>query len=217
MRNELVLILLLTCVLHGATSIDISGKVILKNHPERGSTITVGSVRVSIHGSDTAMTTTTTTERVAQVKPDGSFTIRGVGVGAYVVEVHSGEFVTEPERLEVREGGGGGGNKVKCRGWEERRSMLMISLTERAMYFAERPRFNPMTLVKNPMVIMMGFSVLMMIVMPKLTANMAPEDRAQLLGDNKISLADGRVIDRDDLIPRWIPQTVSFPIRPPFK
>jgi hypothetical protein len=144
---------------------------------------------------------------------DGTFTLRGVAPGAYSVEVHAAEFAVDPERLEVRSDSA---KIVRSKLWDERRGMLVVPLGDApAKYFAERPVFNPLAFLKNPMVIMMGFSVVMMFVMPKLTANMAPEDRAQLLGDNKITTADGRTVDRDDLIPPWNPPSVRTNLRPP--
>ena len=196
----LVLIVIIGRV-SGASGIDISGKFV--NKIAGNTAASFQGVRVTLRNS------LSTFEATSFVRPDGTFTVRDVPAGAYAVEFRAAGLALDPERLEVREGG-----KVKCRLYDERKSLLLVPVESAPKYFQERQRFNPLSLVKNPMVIMMGFSVLMMFVMPKLTANMAPEDRAQLMGDNKIALHDGRVIDRDALIPRWNPSSVSFPLRP---
>ncbi|KAF9585968.1 hypothetical protein BGW38_010736 [Lunasporangiospora selenospora] len=54
-------------------------------------------------------------------------------------------------------------------------SPLVLSPRGQSSYFVPREGFKLSHLLANPMMLMMGFSVLMLFIMPKLMANMDPE------------------------------------------
>jgi len=47
-------------------------------------------------------------------------------------------------------------------------------------YFEQRERVGLHTVIRNPMLLMLGFTALMVVVMPKLMDNMDPEEKAKL-------------------------------------
>ncbi len=47
-------------------------------------------------------------------------------------------------------------------------------------YFAPRPAFSPFVMLRNPMVIIMIFSVGMMFIMPQMMGNLDPEQKEQM-------------------------------------
>jgi hypothetical protein len=57
---------------------------------------------------------------------------------------------------------------------------LKITPITRLNYFVEREKFDPMSYLKNPMVLIIGLSMVMMFVMPKMVDNLDDNDKAQL-------------------------------------
>eukprot|EP00727_Mastigamoeba_balamuthi_P009950 m51a1_g5578 hypothetical protein (222) ;mRNA; r:624257-625127 len=173
---------------------DIDGRFVLKKLPNLPVLPRISDIRVVLVGGFA-------TKRVsAIVRPDGTFTLRNVVPGVYTLETHSALFEVDSERFELRKDG-----KVKCYWWQESRQRLQITLDTPAEYFQVRVPYDYTSLFKSPMIIMMGVSVLMMFVLPKLMANMDPEELKQMQGNTGIINSDGRVVDRDELVPTWCP------------
>lgn len=76
------------------------------------------------------------------------------------------EWDNKGEKREVKAGSAGTGVELKALGGK--------------MYFAERPSFSVMTILKNPMILMGLVSMVMFVGMPKLMENMDPEMKAEL-------------------------------------
>ncbi|KAI9901642.1 hypothetical protein N3K66_003459 [Trichothecium roseum] len=75
------------------------------------------------------------------------------------------EWDNKGERLEVKEGSAGLGVEIKASG--------------RKNYYSERAKFSVFTILKNPMILMGGVSMLLFIGMPKILENMDPEIKAE--------------------------------------
>jgi len=64
---------------------------------------------------------------------------------------------------------------------------LALRPVSQAEYFQKRQPYNVLGLLKNPMVIMMGVTLLLVIVFPRLMANMSPEEKEAM---SKMSLTN---------------------------
>jgi hypothetical protein len=57
---------------------------------------------------------------------------------------------------------------------------LELSALATIDYFEPKPSFSPFRMLKNPMVLLMLFSVVMMVVMPGMMNNLDPEQKEQM-------------------------------------
>jgi hypothetical protein len=57
---------------------------------------------------------------------------------------------------------------------------LLLTALATPQYFEPKKSFSPFVLLKNPMVIMMIFSVGLMVVMPQMMQNLDPEQKEQM-------------------------------------
>ncbi|KAI9260538.1 hypothetical protein BDA99DRAFT_512410 [Phascolomyces articulosus] len=115
------------------------------------------------------------------VKANGQFEITDVDTGSYMLEVHAIDYVFPRLRLDIDKEQGitrasytGYGASFESRGYSVDQP-LELRAKAPAIYFVERKGFNVLAMFKNPMFLMIGFSALMMFVLPKLMANMDPE------------------------------------------
>ncbi|KAI8146851.1 hypothetical protein BJV82DRAFT_596643 [Fennellomyces sp. T-0311] len=135
----------------------------------------------------------------ALVKANGQFEITGVDTGSYLLEVQAIDYVFPKVRLDVDKEQGitratytGYGASWETRGHTVEQP-LELKAKAPAIYFTERTGFNVLGMFKNPMFLMIGFSALMMFVMPKIMANMDPEalkEMSQSQADAQKMLAD---------------------------
>ena len=191
--------LMLTMAIAISSATQITGKVVVKSVLEGGH-FKLGHTKVSLRGAEGSYNTT------AFVRADGGFSLGNVPIGAYVVEMIAPEYVVEPERLEVRE------DRVRCKYFDEHRGshgMLVIPLYTPSEYFVPRPKFDINVILKNPMMIITGVSILFMVIMPKLMENMDPEELKQMKGDQRVILPNGDIVEREELIPKWAPPSVK--------
>eukprot|EP01105_Mastigella_eilhardi_P018610 TRINITY_DN4321_c0_g1_i1.p1 TRINITY_DN4321_c0_g1~~TRINITY_DN4321_c0_g1_i1.p1 ORF type:complete len:211 (+),score=57.46 TRINITY_DN4321_c0_g1_i1:3-635(+) len=164
-----------------------------------GKITTPDSLSASFVGVRVVLNNALTGERLSSlVKHNGGFTFYDVPVGVYTLEVISSEFWHDPERLEVRPG-----QKLKCKFWDEGRSLLKLVLSERRAYFQVRPGWNWSSIFKNPLIIMVGFTALMGFGMPKLMASMDPESVKEMQRGQDVVAPDGRTMPPEHLFPRW--------------
>jgi hypothetical protein len=57
---------------------------------------------------------------------------------------------------------------------------LKVTPISRLNYFVEREKFDATSYLKNPMVLIIGLSMVMMFIMPKMVDNLDDSDKAQL-------------------------------------
>ncbi|KAG0241811.1 ER membrane protein complex subunit 7 [Actinomortierella wolfii] len=112
------------------------------------------------------------------INKDGKFAF-DVPEGAYSLEVRSPQYIYPAIRVTVSEKGSTAYLVTYGSDWSnsENRLPMPLILSPRAesSYFVPREGFKISHLFANPMMLMMGFSVLMLFVMPKLMANMDPQ------------------------------------------
>eukprot|EP00742_Colponemidia_sp_Colp-10_P003485 GILJ01003712.1.p1 GENE.GILJ01003712.1~~GILJ01003712.1.p1 ORF type:complete len:233 (-),score=41.20 GILJ01003712.1:165-863(-) len=115
-------------------------------------------------------------------KNDGSFSIHNVPSGTYLLEVFHSLYHFEPVRVDISKA-----NKIIATLstlMDERGARLqypLLLLPSRPYeFFEKREEMSIVGLVKNPMVLMVGFSLLMMFALPKMQQNMDPEQLKEM-------------------------------------
>ncbi|KAF7722516.1 hypothetical protein EC973_003078 [Apophysomyces ossiformis] len=95
------------------------------------------------------------------------------------MEVQSIDYIFPQLRVDVQEETVRAAYTGLGLGWDHVGSVVNYPVEWRAKaeaeYFMERQGFNVMGLFKNPMFLMIGFSAVMMFVLPKMMANLDPE------------------------------------------
>ncbi|OCK91202.1 uncharacterized protein K441DRAFT_616357 [Cenococcum geophilum 1.58] len=126
-----------------------------------------------------------------------TFIFSNLTAGSYLATVHCRDFAFEPLRVDVTVGGDGkGGLQEKVAVWQtflgnewdnkgEKRGggpsgvvaeVRPIGVKE---YYEVRGGFSPLSFLKNPMILMALFSLVLIVGMPYLMENMDPETRAE--------------------------------------
>ncbi|KAG2188585.1 hypothetical protein INT44_001340 [Umbelopsis vinacea] len=114
------------------------------------------------------------------VQKDGRFIFPEVPSGNYFLEIQSVNYIFPKLRVDVGDDSVKGafsslGSDWATTGYEVTYPFVLKAKAP-AEYFFKREGFNVMNMFKNPMMIMMGVSALMMFAMPKMMANIRPED-----------------------------------------
>ncbi|KAL6043911.1 ER membrane protein complex subunit 7 [Balamuthia mandrillaris] len=142
------------------------------------------TTRIILHGNGGQLSQLPTTK-------DGLFRIKDLPSGAYLLEVVSNEHLYPLLRVDVSAKHNG---KVKARlaGDSAKSKSLSYPLNIEPLapmqFFEERKGFNFLELFKNPMVIMMGVTLVMILVVPKLMDSEAmKEAQAQAQGQNPLA------------------------------
>ncbi|KAJ4347847.1 uncharacterized protein N0V89_009217 [Didymosphaeria variabile] len=135
----------------------------------------------------------------AYITRSNSFNFNNVSVGSYLATIHSRDYAFEPLRIDVtlEEAVEGSGDKrEKVHAWQtfignewdnkgeprgEGGNGLVIEVPPKAPkeYFQERAGFSPLSFLKNPMILMGLFTLIMVFGMPYLMDNMDPETKAE--------------------------------------
>ncbi|KAF1970144.1 hypothetical protein BU23DRAFT_557038 [Bimuria novae-zelandiae CBS 107.79] len=135
----------------------------------------------------------------AYITRSNSFNFHNVSVGSYLATIHSRDYVFEPLRIDVtleEEVEGSGHQREKVHAWQtfignewdnkgetrgEGGNGLVIDVQPRApkQYYQERAGFSPVSFLKNPMILMGLFTLIMVFGMPYLMENMDPETKAE--------------------------------------
>ncbi|KAG0316004.1 hypothetical protein BGZ99_007133 [Dissophora globulifera] len=122
----------------------------------------------------------------AMITKDGKFIFADVPQGSYLLEVQSPQYVYPTVRVVVTEKDPRAYLVSYGADWSNDNNIvqLPLALTPRAAteYFIAREGFKLQHLFANPMMLMMGFSVVMLFIMPKLMANMDPEAMEEIQG-----------------------------------
>ncbi|KAF9155100.1 ER membrane protein complex subunit 7 [Linnemannia schmuckeri] len=122
----------------------------------------------------------------SMITKDGKFTFTNIPEGTYLLEVQSPQYNYPTAKVTLT------GKETKANlvslgfDWSNNDNPLQIPLTlvPRAptTFFIPREGFKISSLFANPMMLMMGASVLMLFVMPKLMANMDAESMQEMQG-----------------------------------
>ncbi|RKP08257.1 hypothetical protein THASP1DRAFT_23714 [Thamnocephalis sphaerospora] len=113
------------------------------------------------------------------LRQDGGFIIPGVPDGDYLLEVWTANMEFPKVKLSIENGAVQATVSATGAEWGSPGAGLPYPLTLSPLaqreFFAKREGFNIMSLFANPYMLMMGFSVIMLVVMPKMMKNMDPE------------------------------------------
>eukprot|EP00548_Thalassiothrix_antarctica_P014668 CAMPEP_0194167190 /NCGR_PEP_ID=MMETSP0154-20130528/2552_1 /TAXON_ID=1049557 /ORGANISM="Thalassiothrix antarctica, Strain L6-D1" /LENGTH=226 /DNA_ID=CAMNT_0038878035 /DNA_START=35 /DNA_END=715 /DNA_ORIENTATION=+ len=127
---------------------------------------------------------------------DGSFVFYDVPPGIHLLDVHSHTFqysqvkiqmLSEDEIVDSKDDDEGDQQSPRCieyiyPGAPKRVAGYPLKLKPHAtyQYFEKKKGFSVLSILSNPMALMMVFSMGMMFLMPKLMEGMDPEERAQM-------------------------------------
>jgi hypothetical protein len=122
-------------------------------------------------------------EYITYTKPDGSFIFHNVGPGNHLLQAQSLTYLFSQVKIQLLESAM---SSPKCieyayPGATKQAIPHPLILTAHAKYdfFEKRQRFSLLSMLRNPMVMMMLFSVVLMLMMPKMLDNLDPEQQEQ--------------------------------------
>ena len=164
---------LLFALLLGACSAAELAERVLKTLEGRLSTeLPLDTARVTLNGG---------AQYSAIPRQDGSFKLHAVPPGTYLLEVMDTVSVWPTVRIEVSATAPG---KARAHLTHSRQPLPfplpLEPLVAKPTFFEKREGFQWSQMLMNPMVIMMGFTVMIMFVMPKMMANMDPEQLKEM-------------------------------------
>eukprot|EP00126_Sphaerothecum_destruens_P010913 Sdes_comp20823_c0_seq2m17364 len=128
------------------------------------------------------------------LKSDGSFLVSCVPSGVHHLEIHSPSYSFDAIRLEVTPES----SQKKVRAFVAKNAPsflepspisypLKIEATHRFQYFEAREKFMLQSLLRNPTVLIMLFTLVMVFVLPKLTANMDPKELEEMQANSPLA------------------------------
>ncbi|KAF9115294.1 hypothetical protein BGX27_008296 [Mortierella sp. AM989] len=122
----------------------------------------------------------------ATISKEGRFVFPHVEEGSYLLQVQSPQYLYSNIKVIVSQKETRAHAVSLGADWSNNDNAMQypLVLTPRlaASYFAPREGFKISHLFANPMMLMMGFSLLMLFAMPKLMANMDPEALEEIQG-----------------------------------
>lgn len=120
----------------------------------------------------------------ALIRKNGKFVIDDVPQGSYLLEISSKKFIYPKIRVDVDSEGVRPFVTIIGSEWSNTGPSLQypleLSARSTSEYFMVRDGFSIASLFANPYIIMMGFSVLLLFIMPKMMANMDPDALREL-------------------------------------
>ena len=123
-------------------------------------------------------------EMITYSKLDGSFVFYNVPKGVHLLDVHSHQLHFGQVKIQLLEDAM---DAPKCIEYafpgapkQVVKHPLLLKAHAKVQFFQAKPGFSPMSLLKNPMMLMMLFSVGMMVLMPKMMENLDPEEREKM-------------------------------------
>jgi hypothetical protein len=123
-------------------------------------------------------------------RADGSFIFHAVASGSYLLDVQDTLANWPQVRLDVSAKAAG---KVRALYTHSRQPlqlpMLLDPIITKPQFFEKREGFQWTSMLKQPMVLMMGVTMLLMFAMPKMMANMDPEQLKEMQEMQKGGLA----------------------------
>lgn len=122
------------------------------------------------------------------IRKNGKFVIDNVPPGSYLLEVTSRKFIYPKIRIDVDPRGVRPFVTITGSEWSYNGPALQypleLSARSTADYFLAREGFSITSLFANPYIIMMGFSVVILFIMPKMMANL-DQDALKELQENQ--------------------------------
>ena len=123
-------------------------------------------------------------EQMTYSRLDGTFAFYDVPPGVHLVDVHSHTYMFSQVKIQLLEDSM---DAPKCieyafPGASKQAIPHPLVLTAHATYeyFEPRPRFSILSLLKNPMLLMMIFSAGLMYMMPKMMEGLEPEEQERM-------------------------------------
>lgn len=123
-------------------------------------------------------------EQLTYSRLDGTFAFYNVPPGVHLVDVHSHTLLFSQIKIQLLEDSMAA---PKCIEYaypgaskQPISHPLVLTAHARYEYFETRPGFTVFSLLRNPMLLMMLFSVGLMYVMPKLMENLEPEEQERM-------------------------------------
>jgi len=114
---------------------------------------------------------------------DGSFVFYEVKPGIHLLDVQSDSYLFSQVKIQVDSDS----TSVKCIEYVYPGAMkqplphpLLLQGHAKFNYFEARPGFSPFSMLRNPMVLMMLFSVFIMVLMPKMMENLDDDQKEQM-------------------------------------
>ncbi|KAL3417665.1 hypothetical protein PVAG01_10675 [Phlyctema vagabunda] len=160
-----------------------------------------------------ATLSTLSAEHTALLRSDHTFAFHNVSAGSYLLDVHSSSHLFAPLRVDVTEGDGdlvevwgtfrgneweNKGEVVGVRGVAGYKTFEVRVLAEKN-YYLERTGFSPLSILKNPMILIAGFSMILVFGMPYLMENMDPELKEEFEARQKTSALTGGPVHANPL------------------
>jgi len=108
------------------------------------------------------------------VREDGSFVVDNVPSGSYVVQIENVDFVFEPIRVDITSKGKMRARKLSVLQPNTVHQLpypLKMTAHGSTRYFRKREEWRVTDLLANPMVLMLVLPLLVMLIIPKMTAN----------------------------------------------
>ena len=170
---QLVLCCISICI-NLVFSATIQGTLSLPPHTTTGTTTgplpTLNATRVTLNAGEYSTYTTAS----------NTFAFHNIPTGVHSLTVHHPIYHFSQVKIQVTE-------DIKCIEYmyagAQKRSIehpLELSALATIDYFEPKPSFSPFRMLKNPMVLLMLFSVVMMVVMPNMMNNLDPEQKEQM-------------------------------------
>eukprot|EP00457_Paulinella_chromatophora_P016044 gb/GEZN01016765.1/.p1 GENE.gb/GEZN01016765.1/~~gb/GEZN01016765.1/.p1 ORF type:complete len:199 (-),score=33.75 gb/GEZN01016765.1/:206-802(-) len=120
-------------------------------------------------------------EYTGLVRHNGNFVIHDLPRGNYVLDVHYTGYMFSQLSVSLSPESAGAEVKASTVGRNDRLAYpLSIRPVRQLQYFQVRPPIQYMSYLKNPMVIMMIFTGVMAIIMPRMMSNMDPEELKEI-------------------------------------
>lgn len=121
-------------------------------------------------------------------RPDGNFTIHSLPPGIYLIDIHSPTHHFSQIKCQFKpEAVDEGKLPLNCLEYvypgapkQVVEHMLVLNALATYEYFEVKRGFSIMSILKNPMLLMMAVGVGLMYLMPKMMENMEPEERERM-------------------------------------
>jgi len=157
----------------------------------------------------TASLTTLSASYVAPLSAFNIFDFRNISAGSYLLDVHCPTHIFSGMRVDVHAAGPDASEKVEAWGtfrghdWSNKGEIMEVRTTDKGAkmfearalmpknYYTERVGFSPLSLLKNPMILIAGVSMVLVFGMPYLMDSMDPEVRAEFEERQKSSPVQG--------------------------
>ncbi|KAF1949050.1 hypothetical protein CC80DRAFT_529688 [Byssothecium circinans] len=116
----------------------------------------------------------------ARLTRSNSFNFNNVSAGSYLATIYCRDFMFEPLRIDVSvEEAVEGNKKGEARGEGGNGLVVEAKPMVPKQFYQERSGFSPLSFLKNPMILMALFSMVLIFGIPKLMENMDPEMKAK--------------------------------------